>query len=136
MMMQVIQVLLQIAIPILIIIAGAVCSSQVAEKEQLPGIVDTVLVGQGCSMLKNLGIIEQTLYIHTVLKKLLADIFHIILTKNIKSEASQFRKYVRIATNAGAVFTHRDIPDIMIFILNPPMASDSMTYFFRVQESC
>ncbi len=67
---------------------------------------------------------------------LITDILHFVLTKNIKSEASQFCKYVRIATDAGAVFAHRDIPNIMIFILNSPMASDSVTYLFRVQNSC
>ena len=88
---------------------------------------------QGCSILKNPGVIEEPIHIHAVFEKLPTDILHVVLPKNIERETSQFRKYVRIAADAGAVFTHVNVPDIMIFILNPPMAPNTVTYFFRAQ---
>jgi hypothetical protein len=92
--------------------------------------------GQGCSILKNPGVIEEPINIHAIFEKLAADILHFVLTKNIERQASQFREYVRITPDSGAVFIHENIPDIMIFILNPPMAPGSVTYFFRAQDLC
>ena len=88
---------------------------------------------QGCSILKNPGVIEEPINIHAVFEKLPIDILHFVLTKNIEREASQFREYVRITTDSGTIFTHRNIPDIMIFILNPPISPNTVRYFFRAR---
>ena len=59
---------------------------------------------QGCSVLEDARIIKHILEVETVVEKLHAHIFNIILAQNVERKTSQFGKDVCIDANARAIF--------------------------------
>jgi len=89
---------------------------------------------QGCSILKNPDIIEYSIKVHTVLKKLKTNIFDIVFTQNVEGKTSQLGEDIRINPNTRFIFAHRHIADIMVSVLYAPMIADGLTQLLSVQN--
>jgi hypothetical protein len=94
----------------------------------------TILTGQGCSVLKDADIIKDIIKVHTVFKEFKADVFNVVFAQDVEGKTSQFSKDMRISADTRFVFAHGHIADVVISVFNAPMIADSQTKLTSAQE--
>ena len=89
---------------------------------------------QGCSVLPDPDVIQDTVQVHAIVEQFQAHILDMIGTQDVEGKTAELGKNVRIGSDAGLVFPQRHIPDMVIAVLDAPVSADTRTELWSPQH--